>query len=422
MDEQIARLERLCESDPGNLSYHQRLARVSRRSGDTRYCKVVRDFVIELARPSWSIPFCAQWLTKRLGTEAKDMAPVFALLLDHESVVIRRRAAWVLPEICTEALVPGLAQLLENSDQELRKTAATILERIGPMAELAIPQLIIAMSDNSHDVRRITMRAILHFATIQSPAIVVGLRSRDPLVRALTAETIGRNQIREGLEPLIKRLDDAQSRVRTAAAIALGAFGEDAAKAIPIIIELLDDEQLSWTALESLGQMGSSEAVQYLENCLHNNVWHLDRRSVLHGIFGLAARGELLVEALLNRVFSEGPYSWVADDNHDVFNYDDDGEETTEDEGSWSFTNHEDIGRLAEFLQFHRDLARETLQPYLDSNIGYEIRLSYYLLVELGCPLIELDRRLSARESEANPQVAEIIQTIIRELNIRRCE
>ncbi|MDF1663096.1 MAG: HEAT repeat domain-containing protein [Planctomycetota bacterium] len=414
MDEQIAKLERLCELDPANIAYHQQLARVSKRSGETRYSKLVRDFIDELEGPRWTIPTATQWITEKLGQSAKDMVPVFALLLDHKSDSIRRRAAWVLPEICSEAMVPELAQLLGDGDQEMRKTAATILERLGPMAQWSIPQLVSAMKDNSHDVRRIALRTLVAFKNVNDPAIVSGLRSRDPVVRAFSAEFIGRNKVQIGLTPLMRALDDAQSRVRRSAALALGTFGEDASGAVPIIIELLEDEQLPWTAIEALGQIANPQALEFLENCFQN-AWHFDRSSVIRAICHTESKGPDLVDPLLQRIFREGPYAWVENQGNAYYDYNDNGDEIS-DSDSWTFTENEDLSRVANFLSFHRDAASAFLWAQFDSNISYELRLAVHLLLELKTTAVEIELRLSARE---NPSlsISETLIDISRRLN-----
>lgn len=411
MDEQIAKLERLCELDPANIAYHQQLARVSKRSGETRYSKLVRDFIEELKRPSWTIPTSAHWITEKLGQSAKDLAPVFALLLDHKSTSIRRRAAWVLPEICCEAMVPGLAMLLKDPDQEMRKTAVTVLQRLGPRAKAATPQLIDAMGDNSHDVRRIASQSLATFGEQNSPEIVKGLRNRDPVVRAHTAEFIGRNKIQAGKKPLFKALDDSQSSVRRASALALGAFGEEASDAVPIIIELLEDEQLPWVVIEALGQIATPQAIEFLENCFQN-AWHFDRSSVIRGICHLGAKGQEFLEPLLDRIFREGPYAWVNNDHYELFEFEQEGEYGLTTQFS-ALMNHVDFQSIVGLCQCHVEMASQLILERSNSNTSYELRLCVLLLLELNQSHSEIRQRLSARSNVSNPDLQDTIQVLI---------
>lgn len=403
MDDQIARLERLCELDPSNINNHLQLIRVSKRSGEARYSRVVRDFISQLESASWTIPASVCWLKESLGDQAQDLAPVFAVLFDHDSPSIRRRAAWVLPELCSEAMVPGLAQLLESPDQDTRKTAVTVLSRLGPLAEAASAQLIAAMDDSSHDVRRIATACLLAIESVATPSMLSGLRSRDPLVRAMTCEHIGRNRNLVGLKPLLKALDDAQSRVRSAAALALGSFGLEAADAAPIIIDLLEDEQLPWRAMEALGRIGSPEAIEYLENSLAGAAWHLNQATVVRSICHTGSVGAVLVDPLLERILDSGPYFWYSPERYDIYDYED--EEIPD---RWHFSQAGSFLEVTQFFRHHSELAQSLLLEELHRQNSYELRLAVQFLLNLEGPIEVIRERLRIHD---NPR-AELRETL----------
>jgi len=96
----------------------------------------------------------ASWGLGYIGSEAKEAIPALVKALGDGDETVCQAAAWALGEIGSAA-VPTLTQILENEDlaANLREFAAIALGHAGTEAEEAIPNLILALEDESEEVR-----------------------------------------------------------------------------------------------------------------------------------------------------------------------------------------------------------------------------------------------------------------------------
>lgn len=101
-----------------------------------------------------SIRAAAAWGLGYIGSEANEAIPVLIQALGDEDETVCQAAAWALGGIGS-AVVPTLIQVLEDKDLDtnLRKYAAIALGQAGTEAEEAIPNLILALEDESEEVR-----------------------------------------------------------------------------------------------------------------------------------------------------------------------------------------------------------------------------------------------------------------------------
>lgn len=102
-----------------------------------------------------------------------------------------------------------LAEALSDPEPEVRELAAAGLSEFGPDAQIALPELIAAIQDESHIVRRRAIRAIGEIGPIAA----------DDAVTTLIAAT-----------------EDIDESVTMQAAASLGEFGPAAASAIPALM------------------------------------------------------------------------------------------------------------------------------------------------------------------------------------------
>lgn len=88
-------------------------------------------------------------------SDAKDIVGLGAALSDP-NVAVRHCAAEALIEVGESArlAMPAIVVLLTDADGYFRMKAAEILSRIGPAASDAVPALIEALSDVNDNVRR----------------------------------------------------------------------------------------------------------------------------------------------------------------------------------------------------------------------------------------------------------------------------
>lgn len=145
--------------------------------------------------------------------------------------------------------VPGLVELFEGKDAVLRARAASVLEKLGPAARNAVPDLLKGLQKNPQATTTVNLLAIRVLGRIGPPA-------------------------QEAVPTLVKGLQagPAINPVRVHAAMALGGIGPKAREAVPALIEALKEPvtqsgPLRLHAATALGQIGpaAKEATDALE-------------------------------------------------------------------------------------------------------------------------------------------------------------
>lgn len=143
-----------------------------------------------------------------LESEATPAAPTLIHALGDPDVFVRWEAIRILGDIKPDNdAVPGLARQLFDEDLDLRLAAAATLEKFGPAARAALPQLIATLNRG------------------------------DPEIRIAVIEAIASQgkQATSAIPALIQALDADNAKVVTASANALDAFGKEARAAIPAL-------------------------------------------------------------------------------------------------------------------------------------------------------------------------------------------
>jgi HEAT repeat protein len=197
-------------------------------------------------------------LNRALATVATLNRPIEAPLLDGLVNLLTSRNGsastrfWVvqgLQDLGSTAsnAVPALTKLLDHEDWKVRRTAATALGRIGPMAASAIPRLVQMVRDE-HEVVRDKKD---YFQLLDE--------NDDP--RDAAAKGLGRIGA-AAVGHLISLLGDENGDVRGAAAEALGESDEHAATTVPELMQVLHDKnwEVQSKAAAALGSIGPPAA------------------------------------------------------------------------------------------------------------------------------------------------------------------
>lgn len=142
-------------------------------------------------------------------------------------------------------VVPALRAGLASPDGAVRAASADALT-VGVPAADAVPDLaaLVARPDPDERVQRTAPRALAAIGPAAEEAIVVGLRSSAPRLRAECAYAIrrlGRAAVVRRLGELVALLSDSDPRVRAAALGALREGGDGARPALPAIAPLFGD-------------------------------------------------------------------------------------------------------------------------------------------------------------------------------------
>jgi serine/threonine protein kinase len=192
----------------------------------------VKFYISELYAPEPSSRLRAIQELGLLGESASSSVPHLIKIIQNVDDIFCHDVEIALSKIGSPSVVP-VSQLLNHEKIEVKRKAASILERIGADASAATPQLILALEDPDPegDVR--------WYATIAIGKI--GLPAK------------------EAIPSLLKRLRDEKAGIRAYAAWSLGQMRQEAQSAIPSILEkLFEDksENVFIAGLEALEAIG----------------------------------------------------------------------------------------------------------------------------------------------------------------------
>lgn len=194
------------------------------------------------------------------GGDERAIYPLIRALKD-DNFGVQDAAMRSLMEIKGETTAYMVLPLLrENSF--LRNTAIMIIREMG---KIAVPLLYVLLNDRDDDVRKFALDLIHDIQYCGYPEKLVEMLSGDQNVnvRAAAAKTIGVLQYKKAIPQLIKALSD-EEWVCFSALEALTYLKDDSS--LDAIINLLNNpsETIRYAAIEALGKIDSSKAVQYL--------------------------------------------------------------------------------------------------------------------------------------------------------------
>jgi HEAT repeat protein len=139
-------------------------------------------------------------ILESLGPAAAPAARALVRALTDPDRFVRWAAARTLGKIApaeAESVVPALARLLGDPDPDVRLAAAAALERYGPPARTALPDLIAALKAQDADFRLSAIRALRSIGLEERPAIPAlnaAASDPDPRVRQLAVDLLGKLQ------------------------------------------------------------------------------------------------------------------------------------------------------------------------------------------------------------------------------------
>jgi HEAT repeat protein len=186
-------------------------------------------------------------------------------------------------------------------------TAAVVLEalgRIGPGAADSVAEVAALLRENESQ-RRAAARVLSNLGPSSAPALLEGLKSKDPAMRALCAEALGGMTApsEEVVKALASALDDSHANVSQQAAFALGQIGESAKSALPQLLTVLKKRQtapeLLRLAAQAIGEMGpaAKEAIPELRDALKSED-ALIRKAAAQALGGIGPQAKDAAAAL----------------------------------------------------------------------------------------------------------------------------
>ena len=227
------------------------------------------------------------WARSRAASRA---VPIVLEALNHKNSAVRQTAAAALGKIGDARAVEPLVAALEDSVSDVRREAATELDRIDPdwrrseAAKRAVPTLLEALKDRAKQ-----------WAAAEVLGSVGDARAVEPLMGVLTdqhaytdarqaaAEALAKIADRRAVGSLVAVLPDKNKHVRQAAAQALDqidpswAKSEAAKQAVPTLVAALayNDSNVQLAAAEALGKIADGRAVEPLAAALGDEDLHM---------------------------------------------------------------------------------------------------------------------------------------------------
>jgi len=240
----------------------------------------------------------------QIGTPATD-----ALIESFKDERFRERVA-VLVRI-GEAAMPDLINALRDKRPPIRQGAALTLCEMGARAADSIPAVVEALRDHPDEL---DLYPIWKFGAAGAPALLRAMTDTDPGIRLTALQALGRIQPipREAFLAFVEGLNDKDTRVRNAAAVALTEKGPDA---VPTLMMTLEDPDVlkRRAAADALGFIGPSarKALPTLRRALEDPDAGVRKRSAYAiGQLGRDARSatEDLTRALLDQAVRPWAY------------------------------------------------------------------------------------------------------------------
>ncbi len=216
---------------------------------------------------------------------------LFQSIADSDDVV-GLQSATALVNAGTRAL-PELNRALQSQDEQVRKRTAEAFSRAARIDEKLWPSLIGAFRDSNRDVRAYSAHALSHQGSAALPLLVQTLKDADPRLRRGAGEALEfmGSAARPAVPDLLRILQDPELSVQLQAALALAAVDPSQAQAVPILIKAASGSSAgnneTFRALVALGLFGrlAQPAVPLLLNLLSGKV-HASTRGIAAGVLG----------------------------------------------------------------------------------------------------------------------------------------
>ncbi|MCC6487089.1 MAG: HEAT repeat domain-containing protein [Candidatus Hydrogenedentes bacterium] len=248
---------------------------------------------------------------QRLGPAAAKAVPALLNVMREDGLSSRAAAAQkTLDKIGFDAAVhyPVLLEILVNCiESDRRAWASSAIQRVGPDNEELVPLLVSALQTEDDEV----------WCSVSTALRNIGPGAKDAIPRLLEGQSdshSARNDhaswalrdIRKGtLEQVEYDLHHGSPETRVAALKNLELKGPEAVAAIPLVVEMLRDEDysVSTQAIHTLGAMGpgAAEAVPALVELMKAKRDYA-AEPVLHALAGIGPGAEAAVPAIIEEM------------------------------------------------------------------------------------------------------------------------
>jgi len=235
------------------------------------------------------LPNQSNEVQRRIAIALKQLVGLEQLLtaLSHENLQIREGAAILLGQLGDEQAIKPLLLALQGENAQMRRSVVTALKQLAGMDflimalcheeaqvrrgvalslgvledEQAVEPLLKALDDTDTKVRWAAMQAL---GFLWKFSLLEQLGSERVKLRRKAASLLGQQRDMRAVEPLVATLQDEDFKVRQSAASALGQLGD--ARAVTSLLERLQDEssEMRRSVVCVLGQLKDVRAVEPL--------------------------------------------------------------------------------------------------------------------------------------------------------------
>lgn len=219
-----------------------------------------------LQTDDWDTGKAAVAILANMGEGGKPYIPKLRLWLQHSKPQIRLAAARAIGQLGTVALdaLPQLLVALQDSHASVRAEAALAIGKVGYALQPHLPLLISKLDDYDLNVRLAVAQtfANLDAATVKTalPSLLSMLQNANSRTREAAAVAIGHlgPVANEFTEQLAALAEDSALEVRAAAAFALSRVDPPCGTALAPLLYLLDNanQHVSWAAAKALTRCG----------------------------------------------------------------------------------------------------------------------------------------------------------------------
>jgi len=213
----------------------------------------------------------AQDINERISSSLRDLKSKDALVRANAAERLGNSASLGSPEYDREQMrkaIPALTAAMKDTDSSVRSAAAMALGNIPGDMRVTIPALIDALQDKDETVRTNAMRSlgtIGQSPELAVPALVGGLKREIPGdARESASEALIKfgPAAKPAVPALIALLNENDLSLDTSVAPVLGAIGPGAQDAEPALLAILrgSNDQVRLEAADALGKIGRDQA------------------------------------------------------------------------------------------------------------------------------------------------------------------
>jgi HEAT repeat protein len=182
----------------------------------------------------------------------------------------------------------SLVRQLRADETEKRIEAAQKLGEIGPQAHQAIPKLRMSLEDQSVEVRKAVVLALMKMGERGTPSWLRGLDDKSPEVRKVVEDKLDEGGD-EVIEDVTKVMQSPIGEERRLAVRALGYMSKRTNKAIPSLGKAVLDSEVDvrQEAAATLGRLGSKAAPavpQLAKGLQQNRDWWNVRKAIIEAL------------------------------------------------------------------------------------------------------------------------------------------